>query len=47
MQSYKKFLKILKDVTLIDDEGFKTENETKNYKYIKETKLFMQREMNH
>ena len=31
----------LKNVTLIDRENFKMQNETENYKFIKKTKLFM------
>ena len=33
----------LKDATSIDREDFKAQDETKNYEFIKKTKLFTQR----
>ena len=37
----------LKNATLIDREDLKTQNETENYKFIEETKLFTQKQMSH
>ena len=47
MQFYEKILKNFKSATLIDRESFKTQNKTKNYKFIKKTRLFTQRQINH
>ena len=36
-----------KNAILIDREDLKTQNETENYKFIEETRLFMQKQINH
>ena len=37
----------MKDAILIDDENFKAQNKTKDYKFIEKARLFTQKQISH